>query len=155
MRILFTSPIGIKNETRLIHKLMTFGNWDVLHLRKPDWSKEKTLQLFHALPEKIREKTVLHESGKISCHSFEEVKKLEGKVDYCFLSPIYDSISKEGYKAKFEKKELKKFLQQKRKTKIIALGGMTEENYKKALDLGFDGGAFLGAVWNQSSNNTF
>ena len=68
---------------------------------------------------------------------------------YCFLSPIFDSISKEGYKANFDKLELKEFLAKDRKTKVIALGGLTEENYLEVLELGFDGGAFLGSVWNK------
>ena len=44
----------------------------------------------------------------VSCHSIEEVKEWKPKCDYVFLSPIYNSISKEGYEAKFSKEELRK-----------------------------------------------
>lgn len=39
----------------------------------------------------------------------------------------------------------------KEKTKVIALGGVTPENYKTALEMGFDGVAMMGSVW-QSEN---
>ncbi|MCB0410386.1 MAG: thiamine phosphate synthase, partial [Flavobacteriales bacterium] len=81
------------------------------------------------------------------CHSFEEVEKLDGEKEYCFLSPVFDSISKQGYKAKFDKEELRQFLKKDRKIKVIGLGGVNEENYSELIEMGFDGGAFLGSVW--------
>ena len=65
------------------------------------------------------------------------------------MSPVFDSISKQGYKANFNKEELKKFLKKERKIKIMGLGGVTEDNYSELINLGFDGGAFLGSVWKQ------
>ena len=110
---------------------------------------------------KMNELTTNNCQLSTSCHSYEEVDNLEknfchpefieGKeiraIDYCFLSPIYDSISKQGYEAKFDKKELRVFLKKERKIKVIALGGITEGNYSEVLQLGFDGAAFLGSVW--------
>lgn len=149
MRILFSYPTELGNEISLINKEMEFGKWDLFHLRKPDWTEVEVLNLYKSLSDEVQEKTVIHQSGKQSCHSFEEVKAMDGKEEYCFLSPIYDSISKEGYQSNFEKTKLKEFLRRERKTKVIALGGVTDENYNEVIELGFDGGAFLGSVWKQ------
>ena len=150
MRILFSYPTELVNEISLINKEMELGKWDLFHLRKPDWTEVEVLNLYNSLSDEVQEKTVIHQSGKQSCHSFEEVNAIDGKEEYCFLSPIFDSISKEGYESNFEKTELKEFLKIDRKTKIIALGGVSDKNYNEVIELGFDGGAFLGSVWNQN-----
>ncbi len=63
--------------------------------------------------------------------------------NYVFLSPIYNSISKEGYNGKkFDFERLKK-----RKEKIFALGGINKTNISEVFKMGFDGSAVLGAVW--------
>jgi len=149
MKILFSYPDELQNEIELIHKEMNIGNWDLFHLRKPKFSEEEVFHFYNQLNDDVKSKTVLHYQFKGSCHSFEEVEKLDGEKEYCFLSPIFDSISKQGYKAKFEKVELKEFLKKDREIKVIALGGIIEENYSEVLSLGFDGGAFLGSVWNK------
>lgn len=149
MKILFSYPEKLNDEVDLINKEMTSGNWDIFHLRKPDWSEDEVMRLLSDLSDEVKSKTILHQNFKGSCHSFEEVNTLEGKLEYCFLSPIFDSISKQGYKAKFDEQELKEFLKKDRKIKVIGLGGVTEENYKELIAMGFDGGAFLGSVWNK------
>lgn len=126
---------------------MTSGEWDLFHLRKPNYSSNELMELWNKLDDDVKKKTVLHQDFKGSCHSFEEVEALDGQLPYCFLSPIFDSISKRGYHAKFDKNELKAFFKKKRTIKVIGLGGITAENYTELLDLGFDGGAFLGSIW--------
>lgn len=128
---------------------MSSGNWDLFHLRKPNWKGFEVEKLFTELTVEVQAKTIVHKSGKQSCHSFDDVEAIDGKEEYCFLSPIFDSISKEDYKANFDEQELKAFLKKDRKTKVIALGGLTEENYLEVLELGFDGGAFLGSIWSK------
>lgn len=147
MKILFSYPTELANEVSLINEEMISGKWKILHLRKPDWTENEVMDLYKNLSDEVKQKTVLHQSGKQSCHTFEEVESIDGKAEYCFLSPIYDSISKEGYQSNFEKTELKEFLKKERKTKVIALGGVSDKNYNEVIELGFDGGAFLGSVW--------
>jgi len=147
MKILFSYPTKVDNEVALINELMTSEKYDLFHLRKPSWSKEEVEQIYNSLDDEVKAKTIIHEAGKQSCHTFDEVDALEGKEDYCFLSPVFDSISKQGYKANFDKEELRKFLKKERNIKVIALGGITEENYSEVIQLGFDGGAFFGSVW--------
>ena len=91
----------------------------------------------------------LHSHGFIlstSVHTVEDFENLNSVFEYAFLSPVFDSISKENYKAvSFDLNDVRK------DTKLIALGGITVENYNDALNLGFDGVAFLGGVWNQEN----
>ena len=87
-----------------------------------------------------------------SFHSLETLKKNRKKYEYVFLSPVFDSISKQNYKAAFDLKELKNELPGLKKRKnnsseVIALGGINAENIEKINQLGFDGAAILGVVW--------
>jgi thiamine-phosphate pyrophosphorylase len=86
----------------------------------------------------------------VSCsvHSFDEVKEKEDKVDYMFLGPVFDSISKAAYHSKFELPVLKDFLSEQRKCQIVAIGGVNENNIEELIDCNFSGAALLGAVWN-------
>jgi len=149
MKILFSYPTTLVNEAAIINNEMSSGNWDLFHLRKPEWKTDAIEKLFSELTLEIQEKTVFHQSGKLSCHSYDEVNSIDEKETYCFLSPVFDSISKAGYKTNFDKQELKEFLKKDRAIKVIALGGLTEANYAEVLALGFDGGAFLGSVWSK------
>jgi thiamine-phosphate pyrophosphorylase len=80
-----------------------------------------------------------------SIHDSTAYHLLLSEFEYVFFGPVFDSISKQGYHAM--NKEQLTVLQQKGKTKIIALGGINETNCSLALEYGFDGVAVLGAVW--------
>jgi thiamine-phosphate pyrophosphorylase len=92
-----------------------------------------------------------------SFHSTDEIMACDCNYEYAFLSPIFDSISKKGYTSKFNQTELKFFLSaHDKKMELIALGGINEETIHQAIDLGFDGVAVLGAIWNsKNAMNSF
>ncbi|WP_196895253.1 thiamine phosphate synthase [Aureivirga marina] len=76
-----------------------------------------------------------------SFHNIEDIINCEDFLDYYFLSPVFDSISKENYLGKeLEVKNIDK--------KILALGGIKPENILKTKDLGYSGVAILGFIWN-------
>ena len=79
-----------------------------------------------------------------SCHSLDEISLAEG-YDYVTLSPIYDSISKAGYKAKFDIDSLRPVIAGR---KVIALGGVTPEKFGELAEKGFSGASLLGYIWN-------
>ena len=79
-------------------------------------------------------------------HRIADIPDGERLFDYLFLSPIFDSISKTGYRAAFDHDGLKSFLSQTDQS-IIALGGINENRLPLAASLGFCGAAVLGAVW--------
>lgn len=79
-----------------------------------------------------------------SVHSVEEYNELPDQFAYAFLSPVFDSISKEGYKAV----EFDLAKRTNEHTRLIGLGGIRSENIKQVSEMGFDGAALLGAIWN-------
>lgn len=75
---------------------------------------------------------------------------LDTVFEYAFLSPVFSSISKEGYASKLDFSiEISK--RTNHTTKLIALGGIQFENIHQAIAFGFDDVALLGAIW--ESNN--
>ncbi|MDP2338400.1 MAG: thiamine phosphate synthase [Bacteroidota bacterium] len=171
MIILISNPEPVKDEHEIIRQLFNDG-LEVFHLRKKEYPESDLTTFIENIPEKYREKIVLHShyhlaaeyglrgihvphnfSGttrigtlSISFHSPEEIQKSEIPFDYGFLSPVFDSISKEGYQSRFNTNEVKEFLKN-RKEKIIALGGIDEDKIEAVRDMGFSGIALLGAIW--------
>lgn len=86
-----------------------------------------------------------------SCHNLEEVKNSLNEKNlyhYVFLSPIFDSISKEGYSSGFPINTLVKAKEKGILTsKVFALGGIDPTNITQIKTLGFGGAAVLGFLW--------
>lgn len=83
-------------------------------------------------------------------HRIADIPEPDGLFDYILLSPVFDSISKQGCRAAFEHADLKRFLFRTGHT-VIALGGLDAQRAATAASLGFTGIAVLGAVWGASS----
>jgi thiamine-phosphate pyrophosphorylase len=84
-----------------------------------------------------------------SCHSLEEVKMYKDEFDYVFLSPIFDSISKVGYKSAFDEEVLRKASEQGIiDEKVVALGGVTFDKIPYLKELNFGGAAMMGSLGN-------
>lgn len=126
-----------------IHITSQTKEWfDVLATSPEDQASALFVAVFKQM---IEGKTV-----SISCHSTAEIDELHYQFDYVFLSPVFDSISKQGYQSKFTADELKQFLPL-RKTKVIALGGINKQTIGLCKENGFAGCAALGTVWNGNS----
>jgi thiamine-phosphate pyrophosphorylase len=86
-----------------------------------------------------------------SLHSIGEMKDL--KYNYIFLSPVFDSISKADYKSTLDHKVLKEFIKNlksaRNRPEIIALGGIEENKIENIFEMGFDGCALMGCIWNK------
>lgn len=80
-----------------------------------------------------------------SFHAVSELKKTRRRYDYVFLSPVFDSISKTGYRSAFSAKEL--HMLSRLHKKVIALGGTTPGTLPRLRELKFSGAAALGFVW--------
>ena len=83
-----------------------------------------------------------------SCHSLEEVAAHRTATDYLFLSPVFDSISKQGYRSAFPPAALREaaaagIIDE----KVLALGGVSEANLPEVRGYGFGGAALLGDIW--------
>lgn len=66
---------------------------------------------------------------------------------YAFYGPLFDSISKAGYKSTLADQSNFFLPDAWKKSALVALGGIDESNCSKARQLGFESVAVLGAVW--------
>lgn len=179
--VVLTLPDILKNEADAINGMFASG-LDILHLRKPDSTAEDISELIESIDSCYYERITLHEhfelcdryqigglhlnrrnhevpygfKGRISasCHSFEEVKIRKEQCNYVFISPIFNSISKEGYDSNFTLSDL----EQASSSSIIdeavyALGGIGLDEIKKLKKYGFGGAAVLGWVWGDFKNS--
>ncbi len=174
--IAITSPKVTDADEYIIKGLVNRGI-DVVHFRKPDSGIEECRSLLLKLTSGERSKIVVHDYPSLyeefsllgihvnknvtslpegysglktrSCHSFEEVEMYKDDYDYLFLSPIFNSISKQGYMSSFSDAEL---LQASKEgiidRKVIALGGVTFDKIPYLKDLNFGGVAMIGAIYN-------
>ena len=134
------------------------------HLRKPGASAEAMSTFLDQLPEKVCDQIAVHGHEELvepfklshnhaphgrsrSCHSLEELDELGPEVEYVFLSPIFNSISKQDYPAAFDYEKLKEALNIERSSQVLALGGISLDKLATCKELGFDGVALLGSVW--------
>jgi thiamine-phosphate pyrophosphorylase len=90
-----------------------------------------------------------------SFHSIEDLENLQLKLDYIFLGPVFDSISKEGYKSKINISDATTFLQKRKRFEVFAIGGISSDNIKSLETAGFDGAALLGSIWSDDPSNNY
>ena len=184
MKLLVLSPENTFADENEIIKILFDEGLEYFHVRKPSYSKEQLSAYIEKIPPEYHPKMVLHthheltelfeiggihynkrapesevKSGNFSCsisyHSLNELRASGEKYNYVFLSPVFNSISKEGYKANQELGQLKEFLKKTTTLNfppIIALGGINENNIETCAQMGFNGVAVLGAVWKNDSS---
>ncbi len=179
--IVITTPDFFEGEAEAITSLFNAG-LEVLHLRKPGASSEELKHLLHQLPSKYMEYIVTHDHFELvsswglkgvhlngrnpqaphgyighiscSCHSLEEVVQRKPVCNYVFLSPVYDSISKQGYASTYTHESLQEAQQSEIiDSKVMALGGISLEHLPEVKTLGFGGAAVLGDVWKRKGND--
>lgn len=179
--IAITVPQMIDEDAYLISNLLKMGIYSV-HLRKPEASIYECRTLLAKLTKEERAKIIIHDYPELytefslkgihinknitslpdgyngfktrSCHSFEEIERYKAEYDYLFLSPIFDSISKVGYKSGFTKEELlKASISGIIDHKIIALGGVTLDKLPYLKQLNFGGIAMIGGIYNTNAIN--
>lgn len=81
-----------------------------------------------------------------SIHDMDTFNDLDAIWQYAFLSPMYPSISKQGYGTAHT---LLSTLAQRKNThcQLIGLGGIDAHNFKEVIQSGADGIALLGSIW--------
>lgn len=169
--IVFTSPDEIDDEAAKIAELLDCGA-DYVHIRKPEWSEQKVRHLIETIPDRLWHCLKLHDHFTLdaeyglggvhtnrrnpiapatalqvsaSCHTLDEVLNQPPGLSYITLSPIFDSISKTGYRSGFVLDELP---EQIRNYNVIALGGVTPDHFLMLRQKHFSGVALLGYIWN-------
>lgn len=97
-------------------------------------------------PRMIRISRSCHSIDEIlDCNSMNAIPHCQGKgFDYVTLSPVFDSISKQGYKSNFNLDCLSNILPG-LGLDVIALGGVTPDTFDSLKKAGFAGAAMLGS----------
>lgn len=176
LTILLTSPSPVSEETTICNLLFDYG-LDLLHLRKPGADRTVFENFIQKIRPCYRNRIVLHgfyelatayrlrgihlkstqrdkirkyenfSHISISCHSLTEVETLPAVVSYCFLSPIFDSLSKPDYHSSFQ--DIPDLTKTKLPFPVIALGGISPDKITSCQKAGFGGIAVLGYIWNR------
>lgn len=176
--IAITSEVFQEEEADWIVQILAAG-FSYVHLRKPEASKQQMQSLIEQIPAAYYCRLKLHShfelaeeyglggihlnsrwnkipdgyTGKVSksCHSFAELRDLS-RYEYAFLSPIFDSICKQGYRSKFSEADLTAH-KQLISDKVIALGGISPDKLPYLQKIGFGGAAFLGYLSNATDGD--
>jgi thiamine-phosphate pyrophosphorylase len=162
---LITEPEAVADEAAKIAFALDAGI-DWVHLRKPAWSASQQRELINRLEPRHRLRLRLHDCFELlddyelggvqlngrhpqapasarsvarSCHTVEELQSAQG-LAYATLSPIFDSISKQGYRSPFRLEELRL------PPHTVALGGVTPDSFALLKRIGFEGAAMLGGI---------
>jgi thiamine-phosphate pyrophosphorylase len=91
-------------------------------------------------------------SVSASLHSLAELQQHRRRYSYVTLSPIFNSISKEGYPSGFDLAEVQAMLHKLAgrpgyRPQVLALGGIEAANVARVREAGFAGAAVLGSIW--------
>lgn len=173
--ILISPPDEVADEIDTLRVMFEAG-LEHYHLRKPDWDDDQLRSYLDQLPQWTHRHIVVHKSPAIaktyglagvhlnvhddsslpsslpvsySAHTLDEAAGVMDYAAYVFISPVFDSISKPGYKARIRMDEIKVWMDShpEHRDKLVALGGIYEENLPQCKAAGFNYAAVLGAVW--------
>ena len=179
MKIVVISPEADEPREHAVLAELFSAGLDRYHVRKPHWSQEKLSDWLSLVPLQWRSRLFLHQHHKLatafdcggvhfrgrddaphrppglftshSCHDLAGLDTALGNYDAVFFSPIFPSVSKQGYRPTVDPvivaERLSRRTNKERKTEVIALGGITLANVTRCEELGFDGVAVLGALW--------
>lgn len=167
---------SVLNELEVVLTLFKQG-LTRFHLRKPNWKKATLIAYLDNIPKEFRNFIYLHyhsdiakeygvkchlrydqwsEKGEnaycdsVSVHNWDEFKAIDGKIGQCTISPLFNSTSKTNY---HQNPKLLHLPTKSGQTNVIALGGIGIGNIAQVQQLGFDGAAVLGAIWNRPQNS--
>lgn len=171
MLIAVTRPELVAGEWRQIERYLDNG-FARVHIRKPEWSEAATEELLQRISCRLYSRLTLHDHHRLalkygcgvqcnarnpkpakdsslisrSCHSLKEAAACK-EYDYVTISPIFDSISKPGYKANTSLIDDVRRADLTSYPPLVAMGGVTFENIEILKNYGFAGAAMLGTLW--------
>ncbi|MCZ6671904.1 MAG: thiamine phosphate synthase [Verrucomicrobia bacterium] len=110
--------------------------------------KDDAVQLRQA--EKFRKSRSSSQILSRSIHCLDDLNEDMSKWDYVFLSPVFQSISKRDYGPQWEEAQLTaalRYCKEAYQTRVYALGGVDASHIYRCGEMGFDGVALLGDIW--------
>lgn len=178
--LVITSPVRVAGEIETLNNLFDTG-LEILHLRKPEYSTLQMEEILAGIEQRYHPRIMVHshhhlgaryrlrgfhfpavsrgevdskvlpEHSSTSCHSIAEMKGLCPDFEYCFISPVFDSISKAGYHAEIDRDALATSLGEVH-TRVVALGGVDDATLP-LLPKSCWGAAVLGAIWMENEKS--
>jgi thiamine-phosphate pyrophosphorylase len=178
MRIVVISPESADpREVPAMEGLFAAG-LERYHVRKPSWTEPELERWLRALPVGWRPRIVLHqhhslvptlglggrhekgesqraEGASRSCHDLPSLRRHMRSFEQVMFGPVFPSLTKAGYgpAADFPWTELRAVLRSRDDpggARVLAIGGVTAGRLERCAELGFDGAAVMGAVWNEA-----
>lgn len=172
MRLIVISPeIFVRDESQTVNKLFDCG-LETLHIRKPNANIQSLRSYVKCIDPSFHPRLIVHGCYDLlqefnlagihlkayelealkdrdrvissSAHSEAEFRAMDRPWMQIFISPVFDSVSKTGYRGTPHLLETGSII---RYGQLIALGGISEKNIKLVKRKGFDGAAILGYIW--------
>lgn len=172
--ILISAEEGIEHELETVNSLFKEG-LEYFHLRKPKMTALELKSYLDGIDEQFHSKIVLHQHYELikdyqllglhyksgqwslfdknadfqqsaSFHSEGELINNSYDFAYRFLSPVFDSISKQNYKSAFRQEELIRLKQ--KFPKLVPLGGIHKGVVTALKKLEFNFVGVCGTIWN-------
>ncbi|MEJ6799079.1 MAG: thiamine phosphate synthase [Crocinitomicaceae bacterium] len=169
-KIIIISPEShFPNETKLVQEMLELNTDFRFHLRKPNWTLVECERFLKEISTSFHSRISIHQHFELtdpfpeiqthlpekkrserkgistSFHTEKDMMYDWEKFDYFFCSPLFPSISKNGYSTD-EKWDINDCSEE-IKRKAVALGGMTAKSISEARKTGFQNFAFLGEIW--------
>lgn len=159
MNLIIVSPeVQHDSEIQIYSKILFEPRISHIHIRRKHLLSEEEWQMFKPFARKIifsescgkppyHCKGIHGNSANNSMSTHNLVDALNCDSQYCYISPIYPSISKKGYHNGTLLAEIMEL------TIIpknwVALGGISTENLSDLAIIGFSNAAVLGSIWDQ------
>lgn len=173
LRVMITAPQPHDDEAARITAALEAG-WDYVHLRYPDLTLRQVKAIIEGVPQKYHCRLKLHGHFELlhefnlgglhlnrrcpaappqfagalsaSCHNIADIEAAakSGRFSYVTLSPVFSSISKQGYNPSLTEAGFARALSAAGDMPVVALGGITPGNAAAVVDAGFAGYAVLG-----------
>ncbi len=139
-------PVYLKRIVIHSHyTLVNRYNLKGIHLTSRVW---QALLEQHKLKAYIRPLQKRGLSVSASTHTLDEIKQLPTSLDYVFLSPFFDSISKANYVGNIDFEAVRHYLSvAPPKPALVALGGIQQDNLPQLHAIGMQHIALLGSIW--------
>lgn len=102
------------------------------------------------LPERLRRGVLTPGIRSTSFHDLAALTvSARDPLEYVLFGPVFDSISKRGYRSPFDAEQLREAAGS--RERVVAVGGVTEARLGELAEFGFWGAAACGAIWREKS----
>ena len=140
---------GSDTEGRLEQLLQWMRQMGLYRLHIPAWLRvqatEPLLSNLRSVKHRIVLSTGIHTPAEFD--GLFQNRQSSRRYDYVLVSPLFDSLSKSGYKANPDLWRVVREDENRYDCGRIAMGGIQARNLPAIRNAGFDGAALLGAIW--------